>query len=155
MKRTMRTAARTAGVPIAATAALLIGASAGPAAADVDLHGFVEGAWGVRVTDDPVFDGVQVIVAAAAAVVTAPFGVPTVIVIVAPDINIVDPVKFLLVVVKSVRFRNTVPSGSVPPPDAGRIVMRSPPPLFWRRTVTLVASPVHPARISSGSICSV
>jgi hypothetical protein len=46
-----------------------------------------------------VFDGVQVIVAAAAAVVTAPFGVPTVIVIVAPDITIVEDVKFLLLVV--------------------------------------------------------
>lgn len=59
MTRTMRNAARTAGIPIAAAAAFLLAASAGPVAADVDLHGFVEGAWGVRVTDDPAFDGVQ------------------------------------------------------------------------------------------------
>ena len=47
---------RTMGIALAAAGLLAV---AGPAAADVDLHGFVEGAWGVRVTDDPVFDDTQ------------------------------------------------------------------------------------------------
>jgi hypothetical protein len=46
---------RTIGTAVAAAAL----AAAGPASAEADLHGFVEGAWGVRVTDDPVFDDTQ------------------------------------------------------------------------------------------------